>query len=667
MGVPSTTLDASYLTPETDPGTGLCIVKGVEIFSTGRHQKVEWTHKKLQQAVSNFHEYQLPGKVDKTPPVVLGHSEAQKLMHESGFPRVGSPTAMSYREVPCRLCNATGKAPEGVEAFDEHGSCPVCLGTKVQGIVDADLGQMPRTIARLVKGRAYSGVSAEVMEDRPPQVPGEGASFRRITLQGDRLPHIKTLADLPADYESMAEVITPDVILRPLWCVQESGGAWECFSEVATVESFTEHKPKGPGGGQFTTSNAATAHQASAKAHDASVQADESGSYEHHKRAYHLHKKAAFEHEKVADETGDTAVKAGMRAGKGQSANPEEHEAVSKRLYAEMDVHKEHAAKHHDHAEAHKKKAKTVKAESFSEEDFTEGEPMEEFAEGKPGPDWAKKLLAYGHKASTLEKMDEDAGKEMAEMHDKLAAPKYEHGDRSDDDWQAHEPRAEAVEKYNEMCSEKMGHYKSRGKRLFGEEHFAEAIMAEMFSEADKRAIVAAVVAQIKADVDPLKRDVAEFKTATRESTKRARVEAFAEQMKVAGKISPHEQDETARVANPRFRTLTERLMAMDDSAVVERFSEGGKEVTLTQLGMEMEAIKARPAQHYGSKTRGSADSGGPDMDLAKVKLHYAAHAEKFSEYNTSEEEFVGGFIANRKYDKTITAEQYLNPVAGRR
>ncbi len=515
------------LKPESDTGNGLFVVKGVEIFSTGRHQKVEWTHKKLQQAVSNFHEYQLPGKVDKTPPVVLGHSEAQKLMHESGFPRVGSPTAMSYREVPCRLCNATGKAPEGVEAFDEHGSCPVCLGTKVQGIVDADLGQMPRTIARLVKGRAYSGVSAEVMEDRPPQVPGEGASFRRITLQGDRLPHIKTLADLPADYESMTEVVTPDVILRPLWCVQESGGAWECFSEVSKVE---------------------------------------------------------------------------------------------------------------------------------------------EFAEGKPGPDWAKKLLSYGHKASTLEKMDETAGKEMAEMHDKLAMPKYEHGDRSDDDWQAHEPRSEAVEKYGEMCAEKHNHMKMRGKRLFGEEHFAEVdAVAERFSEEQLAQITQAVVAKIGSQVGPLEKRVKDFEVATEAKTKRARVEAFAERMKLAGKIQPHEQDETARAANPRFRTLTERLMAMDDTVVVERFSEGGKEVTLTQLGMEMEAIKARPSQSYGSKTRGATESGGPDMDLAKVELHYAAHAEKFAEYNTSKEEFVGGFIANRKYDPKITAEQYLNPVAGRR
>jgi hypothetical protein len=522
---------------------GLAKIQAVEVFSTGRHQSVVWTPEKLDQAVANFTQHQLPGGADKTPPLVIGHSEDQKLMKDSGYPAVGRPSKMWREDVPCRLCKGTCKAPQGVEAYDESGSCPICLGTGTQGLILADLDQVPRSIAKLINARAYDNVSSEMVENAPPQVPMTGANLRRIALLGGKLPHIKTLSDLPqADYEGFGEDVTPDVILRPMWCEKTPDGVWECFSEVI----------------------------------------------------------------------------------------PEKH------------------------------------------------------AEPNMREDWAKKLLAYGHKKEHIERMDEGMMADTCAVHEARDKPKYEHGDKSDKEWSEHEPKHEAMEAYAEMCHKHVENHVNRGKKIFGP-HFSmdkvhhtevrhhshsEANMAEKFSEEDRKAIVAAVVAQIKGEVEPLKKDVADFKTATRDATKAARIEAFCERMKVANKVAPHELDATAVQTNPRFRTLPQRLMMLDDVQTVEKFSEGGKEISLTRLDLEMSAIEARPPQRYGELSRGGTAGAvvpaGQDVELHKVQLHYEAFSEVFKKLNTSKEEFVGGFLNNRKYDETITADKYLNPVAGK-
>ncbi len=516
---------------DNDTKPGLDTVSNVEIFSTGRHQRVVWTHAKLDKAVANFIEHQLPGRVDKAPPVVLGHSEDQAFMRDSGYPKVGKPIEMRRQDVKCRLCHGSRKAPVGVEAYDEDGSCPICLGTGVQGLIIAKLGEVPRSIAKLINARAYDNVSAEMVEEQPPQVPMQGPSLRRLALVGGKLPHIKTLADLPqADYEGFDE-IEPDLVVGGLICSQRidgmRDGAWECFHET-----------------------------------------------------------------------------------------------------------------------------------------FAEVKPMEEFAEGKTGMDWAKKLINYGHKPETVEKMDEQAGMEMADMHDKLSMPKYEHGDKSDEDWAKHEPRQEAVEKYGEMCAEKKKHYADRGKRLFGEEHFAEAEAMAEFSSEQLAQITQAVVSRIRADVDPLKKDVADFKLQTKAATKRARVEAFCERMKASMKVAAHEFDATAVQANPRFRTLPQRLMAMDDIAVVEKFSEGGKEVALTQLDLEMAAIEARPSLRYGEQVRGSARAGGGDPELLKVEQFCELNATRLKKIGTSPADVIEAFKLKQKQDPDVKAESFITASA---
>lgn len=176
----------------------LASVRAVEIFQSGVHRDKQYTRADLDCMVENF------GRLQDTlkPTVVIGHSEDQSFLEDSGIPAAGR-----------------------VERIWRDGDT-----------LKADFCEVPQTIARLINGRAYKSVSSEVYDDYQDSATGQhhGKTLRRVALLGGELPQIKTLADLPlADYsERPARTATLSFrskLVRPL------AGTVAYFSEIHPV------------------------------------------------------------------------------------------------------------------------------------------------------------------------------------------------------------------------------------------------------------------------------------------------------------------------------------------------------------------------------------------------------------------------------------------------
>jgi hypothetical protein len=168
----------------------LASVKSCEIFAAGVHRGNLYTTHDLDRMVKNFRLAR--GRVD--PPLSVGHEEDQSLLDNTGLPAAGWVTRL-YRR-----------------------------GAKLL----ADFGGIPRSIAKLINGRAYRKVSAEVYDEPPEGAPPgcSGRMLRRVALLGAELPQIKSLADLPlAEYaETPPPVCVPWRIAGNVDCVKGEDG-----------------------------------------------------------------------------------------------------------------------------------------------------------------------------------------------------------------------------------------------------------------------------------------------------------------------------------------------------------------------------------------------------------------------------------------------------------
>lgn len=168
----------------------LASVKGCEVFAAGIHRGNLYTTHDLDDMVANFRRAR--GRVD--PPLSVGHEEDQSLLDNTGLPAAGWVTRL-YRR-----------------------------GAKLM----ADFGGIPRSIAKLINGRAYRKVSAEVYDEPPEGAPPgcSGRMLRRVALLGAELPQIKSLADLPlAEYsEAPPPVCTPWRLAGNVDCVKGEDG-----------------------------------------------------------------------------------------------------------------------------------------------------------------------------------------------------------------------------------------------------------------------------------------------------------------------------------------------------------------------------------------------------------------------------------------------------------
>lgn len=177
------------------PAAKLKRVKGVEVFQAGTHRDHTYSTADLDSMIRNF---EVLSDLF-VPRVVIGHEEDQSFLENSGIPSAGV-----------------------IERLWRDGDT-----------LKADFADVPETIARLINGRAYRSVSAEVYDDYEHDGKGYGTTLRRVALLGGELPQIKTLNDLPlADY---AERRGRRAVLRLRGRSPQPGGICRVYSEVQAV------------------------------------------------------------------------------------------------------------------------------------------------------------------------------------------------------------------------------------------------------------------------------------------------------------------------------------------------------------------------------------------------------------------------------------------------
>lgn len=130
-------------------------IHDLEVFDS--EQFPEWDVARIAQ---NFEEIgRLTGEQIQ-PPLVIGHSEDQAVLRDSGLPAAGWISALR------------------------------AAGTRLL----ADVRDVPRLVAEAIRRRAYTRISAELYRDYKDL----GPALRRVALLGGAIPKVKTLQDVIA-------------------------------------------------------------------------------------------------------------------------------------------------------------------------------------------------------------------------------------------------------------------------------------------------------------------------------------------------------------------------------------------------------------------------------------------------------------------------------------
>lgn len=149
----------------------LAELKDIEIFQAGTYRGKTYTDDNLTAMVKNFGE--LKDKIK--PTMVIGHSEDQKLLQDSGLHAAGW--------------------------MDEV--------RKVGSKLVASFKDVPKVIADLINKGAYKRISSEIYSN----FEDKGFALRRVALLGGEIPEVKTLQDVAALYADTGET------------------TWICFTE----------------------------------------------------------------------------------------------------------------------------------------------------------------------------------------------------------------------------------------------------------------------------------------------------------------------------------------------------------------------------------------------------------------------------------------------------
>lgn len=178
----------------------------------------------------------------------------------------------------------------------------------------------------------------------------------------------------------------------------------------------------------------------------------------------------------------------------------------------------------------------------------------------------------------------------------KMAGEKPDNDEITEDEESSAKKFAEMSNKCNEYAEK---HKKKFGKGIgmasasvFSESQIKDALadviakgnakVAEMFSEAQGK---------INAEIAANQKNLADSKS----ELKRQRLELFAETELRTGRLEPADLD---RGKGPN---VIDRWMLFDDSAVVHKFTEDGKEKSLTALDAELRAVRQRAVKYVPS------------------------------------------------------------------
>jgi hypothetical protein len=201
-------------TPATKFSEQANVLPRVEVFAAGNHRGKVYTRADLDQMVEAFERYSSGDRPLLEVPAVLGHDEKdeQHLLRQTSLP-AAAWTRKLWRE--------------GDKLF-------------------AAFADVPPEVMRLIQGRRYKKVSAEVYDKHPGGLPTAGQPgrmLRRVAFLGGEIPQVKSLADIPVPHAESGSVFdTAELSVAPYRLVATSvihrpeAESYVIFAEVVPMD-----------------------------------------------------------------------------------------------------------------------------------------------------------------------------------------------------------------------------------------------------------------------------------------------------------------------------------------------------------------------------------------------------------------------------------------------
>jgi hypothetical protein len=554
------------------------IIKGCEIFRVGRFRGKEYTPADLDSMVENFRKFSTGPKALLNVPAVLGHEEQQELLERSDVPAAAWTTHL-YREGP---------------------------------ILKADFEGVPPDVVKLLRGKRYRKVSAEVYDDPPEGVPGKGKMLRRVAYLGGDIPQIKDLKDIPLP-ESMSEKQSQwrPTVLRFLKIVAKKNGIHEVFAEVS-MPSREEMcaKLQERGFDQAVLEGMSDEQLAEIlRVYGDQPQQNEPDNSNPNRPA-------------PMDDT------TGASVGGGMDPNSQSDPAMTNRMADDG------APPNRD---GYAKDTGVVGGPT-SQDPALQEVKLSEYADGElpepQSPEDEEKLK----KAATA--MMERAKKMMEKYHGQSCM--------SDDGEGLAQPASPGPSPMSQDDNTNPKNTQANlGEPMSGPRQPTKRVISEHFSEEKLAQIVSAEVAKaLKGQVQSSIDELTKFAETEKAARKKDSVEAFCEASLKAGRLTAAEYK--SRAAGGPDGSVYRRLLRADSQQVVTKFKETttGKMVELTEFDMQKREIEQRPTL-FGERFKDGGYVAPSSEDEIKTKL-----VEKFHELQPGFEK-AGSDMTEQKFVET--------------
>lgn len=560
---------------------GASQVRGCEIFASGNHRGKTYTPADIDCMVENFNRYSTGPDASVRVPIVIGHDESQEFLEKSDLPAAGW----------------------GARAYAENGRDPT---GKPRRVMKLDFSDVAPDVVRLLKGRAYRDVSAEVYDDSEQAglPPGQGKVLRRVAMLGGDRPQVKGLKDIPTpEAHSERFAAGPPLLLKFSEARPTSRGTWICFAEAA---------PMGP----QDVLKLLAEHGCDTEAlHGAQPQ-------------------VLNEFLRVLE-------------GKDEKQRVEQEESAKEK--PPMPMAPEQMQKPNPMAPPEGMEGQPP----VKDEDQYDDQPPEP-KDDEERMNFAAhcRRMAEGYRSfyehySGGKKFDEEPDEDEQGRMDKFASlPEPQNKAMFAKVSRADGTRTGKTGHYLGMKGKWGGQYDEGGggrqpSKVTTTQHFSESQVRDL-----QRIISSVIDGKADSSIARLNKCVEEQEQAAVVKTANAVCSRFSEQ----GKLSPAEVDD--------FRAA---LLDANTKDVVAKFSEKGKTVSLTQFDRLVRMIDRRPSRFTERfKMPAAGTTSGDDPEVEKLK---SLAFEKFSEAGFTQEkidDLVEGFKSARKYQKGVTAEQFL-------
>ncbi len=174
----------------------------------------------------------------------------------------------------------------------------------------------------------------------------------------------------------------------------------------------------------------------------------------------------------------------------------------------------------------------------------------------------------------------------------------------------------------------------------------AEAATARLRSE--ERAAAAAHARRL-AELDSRRAEAQKFHETNLASERKKSVAADIARLKTAGHLPP------------AVAPLVERQLLTARTSVIHKFSEGGVETNLSEYDLIVKTWESVPTMFTEQARNSEADKPG-STDYEEQKLvRFTENDKRYAAAGMTTESLLAGFRTDRKINKNITAEEFLN------